>query len=300
MTNALKMDYWDLVTRSLRLAWKYKFLWFFGFFVSSGGGNVGQWQEDAAPWLREFFVMHPYAFVSLIIGVVILGLAMIVLNVISTGGLIRSTSLAHGGRPISFAQTWRAGLSTFWRLLGLSVLAILTVFAVTAGCAVPIVISALGGAPGIAIAFVIGAVLFLPYLAFLFLLTFTVTYAEREVVLQDADIFSAIREGWNLTKAWIWKSLAVWLVMLLSGLVFATALIMGILIVAIPFVLIGIGNLVAALVLGIPIGLAILVLASGWYGTYSYSVWTLTYEQLKAATAHDDVQRPLLEGGAGA
>jgi hypothetical protein len=301
MTNALNIDYWDLVTRSLRIAWKYKFLWFFGFFAASGGGgNSTGWREESAPWLRDFFTTHPYAFVMLIMAIVILALVFIVMSVICTGGLIRSSSMANRGEPISFSQTWRAGLSTFWRLLGLSVLAVVALFAVSIACAVPIVLSVMGGAPGIAIALVIGAILFLPYVAFLFILTFTVTYAEREIVLGGADIFSAIRAGWELARAWIGKSLMVWLVMLLSGLAYTMGLVLVLLVIAIPFVLIGIGNLFLALVLGIPIGIVIIVVASGWYGTYSYSVWTLAYEQLKGASAPDAGTPPQLEGAAGA
>jgi len=284
MTDVLNIDYWDLVTRSLRVAWKYKFLWFFGFFASSGGGgNFGTWREDSAPWLREFFIRNPYAFVMIIMAVVIIGLILIVMNVISTGGLIRSTSAANRGLGISFSQTWSAGLSTFWRLLGLSILAIIAMLVVTLVCVAPVVISLLGGAPGIAIAILIAAVLFLPYVAFLFLLTFTVTYAEREIVLEGAGIFDAIRGGWELTRRWIWKSLMVWLVMFLSGIVYMVGLVAALLMLAVPFFAIGVSNLVLALVVGIPIGLVVVILASGWFTTYSYSVWTLAYEQLKAA-----------------
>jgi hypothetical protein len=280
MTDVLHIDYWDLVSRSIRTAWKYKFLWFFGFFASSGGGNGSNWSSDGAERVQDFIYMHPVAFVLIIMGAVLLGLAFFVMNIICTGGLIKSTSRANRGEPISFSQTWRAGLHTFWRLLGMSVLAVLTVLVVTALCAVPVVLSLLGGAPGIVIGVLIGAVLFLPYIAFIFLVAFTVLYAEREVVLKDAAVFDALRAGWELTKKHFWKSMMVWLVMLLSGFIFALGLIISLLFLAIPFVLIGIGNVFAALLLGIPVGLAFVFLASGAVTTYSYSVWTLTYEKL--------------------
>mgnify|MGYP000585571050 CR=1 FL=1 len=41
MTTARNIDYWGIVTRSARVAWDHKFLWFFGFFAAGGGGGGG-------------------------------------------------------------------------------------------------------------------------------------------------------------------------------------------------------------------------------------------------------------------
>ena len=284
MTDSVYMDYWDLVSRSVRLAWKHKFLWFFGFFASASGGNLGQWTEEGGEWVSNFFLQHIGLLLVIVVAVVVLWLAFFIMNIISTGGLIRSVSNADRGRPISFGGTWSAGVTTFWRLLGLTVLAVLTFLVVTAACAVPVILSLLGGAAGVAIAVLIGAVLFIPYIAFLFLLAFTVTYAEREIVLFGADVFDAIREGWQLTKRFFWKSMVVWLVTLVCGLVYGLGFVIALAILAVPFVLIGMANLAAGLILGIPIGLAFIAIASGAITTFSYSVWTMAYERLKAAS----------------
>ena len=283
MTQAVAIDYWDLVTRSIKFAWKYKFLWFFGFFASASGGNIGQWTEEGGEWIRDFFMQHLGLLLIIIIAAVVLWLVFLVMNIISTGGLIRSASDANHGRPISFVSTWRAGLDVFWRLLGLTLLAILTFLVVTAVCVVPIVLSIIGGAAGAAIAVVIGAVLFFPYIAFAFLLAFTVTYAEREIAIHGADVFTAIRDGWELTKRFFWQSMLAWLVMLLAGLVYGLGFVIALAVIAIPFVLIGIANLVAGLALGIPIGLAFMAVATGAFSTFGYSFWTTVYEKLKSA-----------------
>lgn len=285
MTDVMRIDYWDIVSRSVRTAWKYKLLWFFGFFASSGGGNVGQWNEHGSEWFRDFFITNPALLALIVMGVVILAIVFLVMNVICTGGLISSTSAADRGLPISFSRTWRAGLSAFWRLLGISLLAILTFLAVSALCAIPVVLSLLGGAPGIVVAVLIGAILFLPYVAFLFLLSFTVLYGERAVVLENAAVFEALRDGWELTKKHLGRSMLMWLVMFLSGMVFTLGMVISLLVLAIPFVLIGLGNLLVALVLGIPVGVAFIVLASGAYNTYAYSAWTLAYETLNGRSA---------------
>ena len=58
MTDTVCIDYWDLVSRSVKLAWKHKFLWFFGFFASASGGNLGQWTEEGGEWIRDFILQH--------------------------------------------------------------------------------------------------------------------------------------------------------------------------------------------------------------------------------------------------
>jgi hypothetical protein len=281
MAPTASIDYWSLVSRSLRIIWKHKFLWFFGFFAAGSGSSGFNWVNDAGPYVRDFFLVHPGVFVLIIMGLVLFWLVMFVMNLISTGALVSAVREVSRGGCATFGGAWREGLAAFWRLLGVTVLAIVAFVVVTGLCAIPIVLAALGGTPGIVIAVVIGAVRLLPYLAFMFLLTFTVTYAEREVVLERAGVFEAISAGWDLTKRHIWKSLLVWLIMLASGIAFGLGLVLVLLILAVPFILIGLANVFAALVIGIPIGVVVVVVASGAFGSYAYSVWTLTYEELK-------------------
>jgi len=297
MTPAAGIDYWSIVTRSLRIIWKHKFLWFFGFFAAGSSGSSFRWVEDAGPRLRDFFFANPAVLVLVIVGLVIVWLVMFVMNLISTGALVAATHEASQGRRVTFGYGWREGLKAFWRLLGVVVLAIVAFLFVTAVCAIPIVLALFGGDSGIVIAIVIGAILFFPYLAFLFLLAFTVTYAEREVVLGRAGVFDAIHTGWGMTKRHVWRSLLVWLIMLGSGLVFGIGLVLVLLILAVPFILIGLANVFAALVLGIPIGVIVVVVASGAFGSYAYSVWTLIYDELKRI---DGASGAPAEGPAGA
>lgn len=281
MVPAASIDYWSLVSRSLRIIWKHKFLWFFGFFAAGSGSTGFNWVSDSGPYVRDFFLANPALLVLVIMGLVIFWLVMFVMNLISTGALVSAVHQVSGGRGATFGEAWRDGLAAFWRLLGVTVLAIIAFVFVTALCAIPIVLAAFGGTSGIVIAVIIGAVLLFPYLAFLFLLAFTVTYAEREVVIGGAGVFDAISAGWDLTKRHFWRSLLVWLIMFGSGLAFGVGLLLVLLIFAVPFILIGLVNLFAALAVGIPIGVIIVVVASGAFGSYSYSVWTLAYEEFK-------------------
>jgi len=281
MTDVVRIDYWEIVVRSLRLIWKRRFLWFFGFFASVSGGQAISWTDEGGPRIREFFLAHVEILVLVIVAVVVVWLALFIMNLISKGALIRSVGRAEREESISFETAWGDGLSTFWRLLGILVIGVALFLAGSIVVAVPIVLPLAAGAPGIAIAVLIGAILLLPYLAFLFALTFTVIYAEREVGVGDAGVTEALRIGWHLTRRFFVKSLGVWLVMFLSGMVFVLGLVITLLAVAIPFFLIGMANVAVALALGIPVGIVIVAVASGAYGAYAYSVWTLAYLGLR-------------------
>jgi hypothetical protein len=283
MIAARNIDYWGIVTRSARVAWNHKFLWFFGFFAGSGGGgggNYGSLGEQGATEIRDFFVSHLEILALIVVGIVLLWLVLLVMGLISKGALFSCIRRADSGERITFDDGWRAGLKSFWGLLGIAVLALLMFFLVSGICIVAVVLPLVGGAPGIAVAIFIGAILFIPYLVFLFLLAFTVIYAERHYVISGCDVSEALLFGWNLTRSYFWQSLLMWLVSFASSLAFALALIIALLAMAIPFVLIGLASPVAGLILGIPVGLVAVILSASAFSTYEHSLWTLMYGEL--------------------
>ncbi len=282
MHAALTIDYWDIVLRSQRVVFKHKFLWFFGFFLGSGGGGGGNWGNEIGPEVRHWMITHVELLTVLIVCAVVLWLALVVMSLISKGALISGVSESDQGRQIAFGGQWNIGVRNALKILGLVMLSFAAVLVVMIALAIPILLPLAAGKVGIVIAIVIGAVLFFPFIAFLFALSFTITYAEREVVLRGVDVFSGISAGWEMTKQYAGKSLMMWLVSLASGIVFAMGLVLVLLILAIPFVLIGMANLVLGLVLGIPLGIAVIFVLSGAFTTYTYSLWTLLYNALRA------------------
>ncbi|MCK4408587.1 MAG: hypothetical protein KAW67_00790, partial [Candidatus Eisenbacteria sp.] len=113
----------------------------------------------------------------------------------------------------------------------------------------------------------------------------TVIYTEREYVIRGVGVADALHAGWNLTKTYFWQSLLMWLVSLVSSTAFFISLLIVLLAMAIPFILIGIASPMAGLVLGIPVGLVMLVLAISAYSTYEHSLWTLMYRDLTGPSA---------------
>jgi hypothetical protein len=280
METLHQTDYWGIVTRSLRMTWDHKFLWFFGFFAASSGGSVVNWGEEGAQNIKDFFLAHLELLVLIVMGLVILWLVLLVMGIISKGALIGSIASIDRGEPVRFEGAWRRGLRSFWGLLGIVLSGLLAFLVVSGICAAAVLLPIAGGAAGVALAIVIGAVLLLPYLAFLFALTFTIIYAERTYVVRGTRVGEALAEGWRMTRAFPGKSLVMWLVSFASGMAFFIGLAILLLAVALPFILIGLANLVLALVIGIPIGVIIVVLASSMFSTYDHALWTLFYVDL--------------------
>ncbi len=292
MNASLSIDYWGLVTRSFHILWKHKFLWFFGFFAAGAGGgsgNTSRWAEHAGPQVRDWFVTHVELIAMIVMGMVVVWFVFFVMGLLSKGALIGSIAHAEREHDITFGRAWEIGYKNFLKMLGLAVIALIVFFVGVFIFAVPIVLPLLAGKAGAVVAIAIGALLLIPFLAFSFLVAFTVTYAEREAVLRNEGVFDSLRLGWELTKKYFWNSMVVWLVSLVSGLVFSFGIIFGLLLVAVPFILIGLLNVFAALVVGIPIGLVLVFIISGALGTYDYSLWTLAYIRIR--DHHDSLHR---------
>lgn len=282
MASSDTIDYWGIVVRSLRHVWRNKPLWFFGFFAASGGGgSLMNWTEKTGPSVGGFLKTHLEVLAVLVLFVIVLWLVFFIMSLISRGALIWASGTADEGHRVPFADAWSKGLSAFWKMLLLLIIAVVVFLAVTIICAVPIVLPLAGGAAGITISIIVAAVLFLPFLAFLFLLAFTITYAEREAVVQGSDILASLRVGWQLTREHFWKSVLIWLVQLLCGLLFVIGFFVVGAMIAVPFVVIWTANHLAALLLGIPVGVVYFCVASGAYGAFEYSFWTAAYREIR-------------------
>src|SRR5687768_8280501 len=106
----------DLIKTSARLAWQRKSLWLFGFFLagsSSGGGGdpakVSSSGGDFPLWL-----------IPVIAGAVVVGLAGLIMHVISEGALIEGVKRGS----LSVREGMRLGWAHFGVLLRIKALAL--------------------------------------------------------------------------------------------------------------------------------------------------------------------------------
>lgn len=281
MNGPLRIDHWNNVSRSLHFAWKHKVLWVLGFFASVSGENVLSWAQDRGSSLRDYLVPRLDVLAVAVVGLVLVWIGLLVVNTICRAALIAASSNADQGLGATFEGSLSMALRAFFGMLALFAIAVVVFLAGTLACVVPVVLPLGAGVPGIVIAVVIGAVLFVPYLAFLFGLAFAVTFAERALVTERVTIVEALGIGWRLTRAHYWTALVAWLVAFLTGLVYVCGLVAALLIVAAPFIFIGLVHRTLAFMLGIPIAVMLVLVATGAYGTYRFAFWTLLYRGLR-------------------
>jgi len=291
-----RIDHWDALGRSVRFAWKHKVLWILGFFASVSGQNLLSWvQEEEPPFLHGRLFPRLEVVAAVVAVLVLVWIGLVVLNTIARAGLIASSAEADRGGSPAFERAIGTGIRAFLGMFALLIVGAVLGVAGTLVCAVPVVLPLAAGAPGIVIAVLIGAILFLPYLAFVFALTFTITFAERALVVDRMSILDSLAAGWRLARARYLTALVAWLVALLAGIVYGVGLVLALVVLAVPLVFVWFANKALALILGIPLLVIVVFPATGAYGTFIYAFWTLQYLRLRGPEAAADGAR----GGAG-
>jgi hypothetical protein len=282
------MEYGKIVSTGWKQAWKHKTLWIFGFLISGGaGGNFGNISDDLDKYglgggdlyhVKAFILEHLYiiAILGLLLAVIVI--IWIILSMMATGGLIHAAGQLKKKEPYSFTKCWNVGFHYFWRILGISLLTFVVIFAL-------VILLILIGVVAFLIHWTIGvlSLLFLiPILIVsIFGITLTVSLAERYIVLEDRFVFDAIPDGFALWKSNLGSSIIYVLIYLGIGIAVFLATIVIVLFTVMPFIAIGFYNLLVALLLGIPLVLLILVVVEGFSGSALHLMTTEFFFQLR-------------------
>jgi hypothetical protein len=117
------VPYWEVVTRSFRIAWDHKYLWLIALFSGEAGGfsfsysqrttgttDVGTAQQQVTTWLSD------HAGLVLVIGIVwlVLAIAFFILAAVCEGATVRASAEHDAGRPFGLRQAWTMGVHTMW------------------------------------------------------------------------------------------------------------------------------------------------------------------------------------------
>jgi hypothetical protein len=282
------MDYMQLVKVSIVKAWRYRFLWFFGFFVTIADGFGGfHWLDerfDKIERLHRFgrfddlYIDFDPAFL-IVLGLAIFSLWIIfwVMSVISEGSLIHGISRKELNLETNFSECWSAGLKNFLRLFGIILLITLLTLFVVMGSILFII-------PAYILSVPLGIILTLfalPLIAAMVIIAVSIEgWAIRYGVLNDEPWLTAIKKGWLLFKENIWKTVAIAFLSFLTQLVLWCFLVVGVIILVLPFIILGYLNLWFGLVPGIFVIIAVVILSSAYFGTFASAIWTLGFMHL--------------------
>ena len=296
----MNFNFGEILTRAWQITWKYKVLWIFGILASctqgsgggSGGGSnsgyrAGPYDQNLSPELKQFFYKIENAgewmvdnwWIFIVIGLVILLLiaVSVFLGTIGQIGLIKGSYKAEKEEPekLVFGELFSASLPYFWKVFGLSLLIFLAVMLLIA----PIIV--LGA---------MTVVCLLPVICILipiaWIVSVIVEQANRAIVLENMNIFDALKRGWEIAKSNIGPLLIISLILFGINLVIGLVIAIPILIVVIP-ALIGfvasegraiapLYTIAACICAYIPVSLV----ANGILITFTQSTWTLTYMRL--------------------
>lgn len=276
------MDYAKLITKSLQTAWKYKYLWLFGFFLEILD-NKGNFR-----YTRHHWNIDPAVLIAIVFAALSLFLIFWLISILSEGALIHGVSRIEFGKKTSLSDCFSSGLAFFPKIFGIKLLAAIAVIAIVLG-SVLFMVPAFIAAPGLGL---VVAIFMIPFMIVLsFMIVSVEAWSVRYVVLQKKSWTEGLEFGWHMLKTNVGKTIGVALSSVLVKIIIVFAALVCMAFLAIPFVLMGLANLWLGLIPGIIVGSVILILLTGYMGVYSSSLWTYAFMQMTGDTPEGEKRK---------
>jgi hypothetical protein len=287
------MPYGALIGEAFRIVRRQRFLWFFGFFAGMPGFNFSfQWSSGGDSGDGGSLHIDPAVIVAVGVGFLVLVLAALALSTVAQGALAESVAAIHRGEQRGFRSAWRAGRSTFWRVLGVAALCVLCLWGGLLAVGVPLALV-------LVLAFVLTHLLVLRVLAvvgsvlvgvpaalalfaaFVAVLQFGV----RSAVLAGTPVVESLRAGWRLARR---NPLPAFLFLLIQqGIAFGVlfVLVIAFLVTALPSLVLFLAagaaaGITAAVVTGV-VAIPAFFAGVGAVGAFGHALWTLGYLKLQ-------------------
>lgn len=267
----------DLISRSWDISFKYKSLWLLGL-LAEGALFSSTLRNDSSAWkFGESDFLFSGMAIALAFALLLLMFILLILHFLAVAGLIDSVNRITRGGQYSLSQAFTAGFRVFWRFVGIFLVLLMAVLGLTVALAIPVVLmfvihTALG---------VLSLIVAVPVLiAGLFAFYNVYALTQRAIVARDCSIGDALSEAYWLFRRNLGPNVAVFLVFVVLSIAISLAATMIVLMLAAPFVAMWFSSTagkVAAVVLGVPVILAVLLLIEGISGTFLNSLYTLFY-----------------------
>jgi hypothetical protein len=301
--------YWEIVTRSFRIAWRFKYLWLLALFAGEGGGgfnfnfnyslgqppgsrnpfpNPSTVQRQASDWLGQ----HIALVAAVAILFLVVAIAFFVLAAVCEGAVVRAAAEHDADRPFSLGPAWRCGVSTMGSIIRLRLLLIalyLPAFILLVAILVGFVLALVNQSAGAAVA--LGALellLFLVAIPYAIYLSFLDRLGTRAVVLELLKARAALARAHRLLVKRLGRVLLVWLLSIAVGLALAVCTGLVLAVLSVPAVIGGIAAyasgssafwLVVAVAVLILVPVALII--SGFIAAQASTYWTLAFRRLE-------------------
>jgi hypothetical protein len=308
------MDLGEILSKAWKMIWKNKILWLFGFLASCGvsgrtagvGGGGGsstvstqpasfdapnfltpstqrafedffQTLADIPVWLWIFIAL------GIIIGGFILSVLLQMLGTMGTTGVIKGTSMAdeaaEDDKPLSFSEIFKGLKPYYWKVflfnIGFRIAGFLVIFILF----LPIVILAICTCG-------LGIFVLIPIGWFISVMVY---FTQIAIIEEDLGIFDAIKRSWNVIIKNLGQAVLMFLILgigqLVAALVISLPLLISIVPLLVNLIATGFSNLTAGFVISAITFLGTLPLMlflNGVLQAYVIASWTLTFRRLTA------------------
>lgn len=314
--------YRSIIRQAISITWQYKYLWFFGLFATLLASNfevelvsrfltqnsapsyswqgfmeTGLFSNQAWNGFMEVAQTSPSSFVGILILLLVLGMlavALLWLSITSQVALVSNTNKALNGANKKTPQARHAhdvsigikeGSRYFWPVLLLNFGVRIAVFLLAYITIVPFLIWASAQGFGFGITYLI---IFIVFLAIALSLALIARYAIAGVVLDGLGIKTAIVKAWHLFwKNWL-VSLEMGFILFAISLLSTFAIMLAVLIIAIPFIVLYLITLyfnlfilwVGLLLLAILVSVAVVIIGGSMVTVFQTTSWVGLYNQL--------------------
>lgn len=307
-----QFDYGSLITGTLKLVLKHRFLWFFGILAGSGT-SLGGWscnyqgdygddsfETDAAyDYVEDWVDAHFKLLIALVIAAVVLSLLLWLWSIFCKGATVATVKDIIHEKPVSFRTAWSHGKQNFLRLLlfylfliliflGISIIAItLIIFLVFAG----ITVSSFSAIPSAAWLLLIPLIVvaFIALAAISILFQIIIIFAMRAVIIDAERPVASLKRAWRLIEGSFGRTLLIFLLSVALSFAGNIIIAFALIIPAIPTAIVWIiafatGMHPALIIIAALMSLLVLAcftIAIAAVNTYFAAYWTDTYMRFK-------------------
>jgi hypothetical protein len=308
-------SYRSLLKQAFSLAWKNKYLWFFGLFASltvAGGSweyqiitqNFGQNLVDSSYYnlsgllalgdlLKNFFsgFVNLFRFdfltiinvLTLLLAATVILVLFIWLAIASQAALVDSTKkiLTAGKKKIII--TIRSGLTAgqrhFWSVFGLNILTKVLISLALFIISLPLLFMVISNASILSAIYIILFVIFIPIGTGLSLM---IKYAISYKVLDNQSFIGSLEKSGKLFKENWLVSLEMAVILFLINLLIGGLLLVGMAVFLLPLFLLGLGfNLAWLTILIALVAIVLVILTGSFLTTFQIAAWTGLFLNLK-------------------
>jgi hypothetical protein len=305
------VNYIQIIKNAWQIAWKNRFLWWFGLLVALGspGGlnlnlNAGKdSQVDGATTQKvlDFVSQNMHWIVAGAIVLMLVATALGVIGMIARAGLIKAIDSVSKNKPAGFRAGMKEGKKYFWRLVGLGLIIFFLIIASILVLVFPVIFLIINKAYALAI--FLGILAFLILIPVLILVSFLKVFGHLYIVLGELSMWNALEKAYELFQRNFLASIIMGLMFIPLGFIMMMAVLAVLIPLAIIFFAIGFGLYFAAGTpgaiitagVGIIIFLILLFTIRSVYETFAQTVWYLFFLEIARPKVEETVSEEVLE-----